>query len=116
MDRRSAVWLAANGLLWLLVGSASTLLVQRVRDRRPSLGDLADEASARMSRLDLSGEQKNGLARIREEWRARVVTEERDWLDRLDQAAAAADQSVVELLTPEQARRYRELALPPRSN
>jgi hypothetical protein len=111
MERRSFGWLALNAVLWGGVGCAATLLVERVREQRPSLADLGDEALARMQRLDLDAAQQDSLARIRDEWSAQIVAEERAWLDRLDQAAASADAKVAALLSPEQARRYRELAL-----
>ena len=115
MERRAFPWLALNAVLWMVVGAAGTLLFERMRDRKPSLGDLADEAIRRMGALDLTSEQRQSLQRIREEWRGQVLAEERGWLDRLDQAAADADAKVAALLTPEQARRYRELALAPRA-
>lgn len=115
MEPRALRWLVGNAVLWLVVGSAATLLVERMRDRRPTLGDLADEAAVRMQTLDLTSAQQESLATLRKEWREQIVAEERGWLDRLDQAAAAADAKVAQLLTPEQARRYRELALAPRS-
>ena len=114
MERRAVPWLALNALLWLVVGIAGTPLVERMRDRKPSLGDLAGEAIQRMGALDLTSEQRQSLQRIRDEWRGQILAEERGWLDRLDQAAADADAKVAALLTPEQARRYRELALAPR--
>jgi Spy/CpxP family protein refolding chaperone len=97
------------------VGSAATLLLERTFERRPSLGDLADEAIERMRALELTEAQKSALAQIRDDWRNEVVTEESASLDRLDQAAANADAKVAALLTPEQALKYRELALAPRS-
>jgi hypothetical protein len=115
MERRAFPWLLLNAVLWMVLGSAATLLVERMRDRRPSLGDLADEAIGRMGALDLTAEQMRSLQHIRDEWRGQILAEERGWLDRLDQAAADADAKVAALLTPEQAQRYRALALAPRS-
>ena len=115
LGRRGSAWLVANALLWMAVGGAATLLIERVRDRRPTLGDLADEAIERMQVLDLSEPQKSELARIRADWRNEVLAEESGSLERLDRAAATADAKVAALLTPEQALRYRELALAPRS-
>ena len=115
MERRAFPWLLLNAVLWMVLGSAATLLVERMRDRRPSLGDLADEAITRMGALDLTAEQKQSLQQIRDKWREQILSEERGWLDRLDQAAADADAKVAALLTPEQAQRYRALALAPRS-
>ena len=109
-------WLALNALLWTALGVAATLLVERTRSRKPSLGDLADEASARMKVLELTPAQQESLERIRAEWREQIVAEERGWLDRMDQAAATADAKVAAMLTPEQARQYRELALGPSAN
>jgi len=115
MEPRPLRWLLANAILWMAAGCAITLLAQRIGGRAPSLGDLADQAIARMQGLDLSEAQAAELARIRDEWRAQILAEERGFLDRADQAAAAADARVAQLLTPEQARRYRDLALVPRS-
>jgi hypothetical protein len=115
MDARSFGWCAANSALWIAVGATAALVIERTSRQRPSLGDLADEAVVRMQALDLTAPQKLELERIREAWRGRILAEEQGWLDRLDEAAADADAKVAALLTPDQVRRYRELALAPRS-
>ena len=106
------VWVvAANAVLWATVGAGVVLAVERVRDRAPTLADLADEAAARMDDLDLTEAQRTALASIRSRWREAILAEESGWQERVTAAAATADREVAALLTAEQARRWRERAL-----
>ena len=108
---RAVGWLVANALLWSLFGSAGTLLWTRRATERTSLGDLADQAAARLQGLDLTAAQQEELTRVRATWREEVVAREQQWLRDLDGLAAAADAKVAALLTTDQARRYQGLAL-----
>jgi malic enzyme len=111
MGRKTLLWLLLNALLWTAFGAAGTWIVARLRGQRPTIGDLADEALVRMDSLGLTLDQRKQLATIREQWKTQMVAEERAWLAKLDAAAADADAKVAALLTPDQSRRYRELAL-----
>jgi hypothetical protein len=115
MERRAGLWLALNAGMWLVVGGGGMLLVQRLLPRPPTLADLADAAAQRLEVLDLRPEQEAELARIRANWRDQIVSGERTWLERVDQAAAEADRQVEALLDATQRQRYRDLALGVRS-
>ncbi len=109
--RRAFGWMVANALLWCAVGATAVVAAQRARGEPPTLADLADDAVERMATLDLSSEQRAALAHLRDEWRQSVLAEEAAWQSRVAAAAAAADRQVESLLTADQARRWRGLAL-----
>ena len=111
MTCRAVSWAVANALLWSGAGAATVLAVERWRAEPPTLADLADDALARMDGLGLSPEQRASLVRIRDEWRQGVLTDEAAWQARFADAAADADRRIEALLTADQARRWRELAV-----
>ena len=111
MAQRVGGWMVLHALLWMGVGAGGLAAVTRWRGEGPSLADLADEAAARMDGLDLTSEQSTALAAIREQWRADVLREESSWQERVATAAATADRQIEALLSPEQARRWRQLAV-----
>lgn len=111
LPRRAAGWTALHALLWAAVGAAAVVAIERARPAPSSLADLADDAAARMAALRLDDSQRQALADVRSEWREQVVAEETAWQERIAAAAAAADRRIESLLTPEQARAWRDLAV-----
>ncbi|MSR46713.1 MAG: hypothetical protein EXS13_06570 [Planctomycetes bacterium] len=111
MGWRASGWTVGHALLWAAVGAGGVFAAERWRGRVPTLADLADKASARMEELDLTPEQRAELGMIRSRWRDAVVAEEQGWQARVAAAAATADQQIERLLTPDQARCWRDRAV-----
>ncbi len=107
MGQRMAGWMVLHALLWAAVGAGAVVAAERFGRKTPSLSDLADQASRRMTTLDLSEAQKAALAAIAERWRSDLVAKEGAWQDSVNATAAAADREIEALLTPEQARHWR---------